>query len=152
MKSSFKSPSLLAVVLGLFNLSGIAVPIPVDEDTSLSLRLLDFTRFPIDGKTSHGSISMPDPVTDFSMYVPDGNFSGTDSFTWISFSGGSEQNNTVTITVNEIHDCNLGNASGGSRKKRKGKRKRRPKSKKAGKLSKQIRKIRRKRKIVSRRR
>ena len=56
------------------------------------------------------------------------------------------------LTVEEIHDCKLGNISGGSKKKRKRKSKRRPKSKKAGILSKQIRKIRRKRKIVSRRR
>ena len=117
VKSSFKSPSLLAFVLGLLNLSGIAVATNVDkktgEDTLLSIRLLDFTRFSIDGKTSHGSISMPDPVTDFSTYVPDGNFSGTDSFTWISFSGGSEQNNTVTITVNEIHDSPVFTSFGG---------------------------------------
>jgi hypothetical protein len=119
VKSSFKSLLLLVVALGLFNLSGIAVMWTVDEkttdeDTSLSILLLDFTRFPIDGKTSHGSISMPDPVTDFSTYVPDGNFSGTDSFTWISVSGGSEQNNTVTITVNEIHDSPVFTSFGGA--------------------------------------
>ena len=113
MKSSFKSLFLLVVVLGLFNLS-IAVPKTVDEDTSLPILLLDFTRFPIDGKTSHGSISMPDPVTDFSTYVPDGNFSGTDSFTWISFSGGSEQENNVSITVSEVDDPPVFTSFGGA--------------------------------------
>lgn len=114
VNSSFKSLSLLAVFFGLFNLGNIALSETVDEDTTLSILLLDFTRFPIDGKTSHGSISMPDPVTDFSTYLPDGNFSGTDSFTWISFSGGSEQNNTVTITVNEIDDSPVFTSFGGA--------------------------------------
>jgi len=119
VKSSFKSPSLLAVVLGLLNLSGIAVATNVserttDEDTLLFILLPDFVRFHTDGKTSHGSISMPDPVTDISTYIPDGNFSGTDSFTWISFLGGLEQNNTVSIIVNEIDDSPVFTSFGGA--------------------------------------
>ncbi|MBT7923371.1 MAG: hypothetical protein HN627_03855, partial [Opitutae bacterium] len=57
---------------------------------------------------------MPDPVTDFSTYVPDGNFSGTDSFTWISFSGGSEQENNVSITVSEVDDPPVFTSFGGA--------------------------------------
>jgi hypothetical protein len=118
VKSSFKSPSLLAVVLGLLNLSGIAGATNVDEkttdeDTLLLILLPDFVRFHTDGKTSHGSISMPNPVTDFSTYVPDGNFSGDDAFTWISFSGGLEQENNVSITVSEVDDPPVFTSFGG---------------------------------------
>jgi len=114
VKSSFKSLLLLVVVLGLFNLSGIAVPIPVDEDTSLPISMPNFVRFHTDGKTSHGSISTPDPLTNSSTYVPDGNFSGTDSFTWISFSGGSEQENNVSIIVSEVDDPPVFTSFGGA--------------------------------------
>jgi len=114
VNSSFKSLSLLAVVLGLFNLCNIALSETVDEDTPLSVSLPDFLRFALDGKTSHGSISMPDPVTNSSTYIPDGNFSGTDSFTWISFLGGLEQNNTVTIIVNQIDDPPVFTSFGGA--------------------------------------
>ncbi|SVB42039.1 uncharacterized protein METZ01_LOCUS194893, partial [marine metagenome] len=113
VNSSFKSLSLLAVFFGLFNLSNIALSETVDEDTSLSIPLPDFTRFPIDGKTSHGSISMPDSVTNLSTYVPDGNFSGTDSFAWISFSGGLEQEHNVSITVTELDDPPVFTSFGG---------------------------------------
>ena len=110
---SFKSLSLLVVALGLFNLSGIAVTKTVDEDTPLPILLLDFTRFPVDGKTSHGSISMPD-LTNLSTYVPDGNFTGTDSFTWISFLGGLEQEHNVSITVIEVDDPPVFTSFGGA--------------------------------------
>ena len=114
VNSSFKSFSLLAVFLFLLNLGDIALAETVNEDTPLSISMPNFVRFHTDGKTSHGSISTPDPVTNSSTYVPDGNFSGNDAFTWISFSGVSEQENNVSITVTEVDDPPVFTSFGGA--------------------------------------
>ncbi|MBU60994.1 MAG: hypothetical protein CMI26_00675 [Opitutae bacterium] len=114
MNSSFKSFSLLAFFLFLLNLGDLALAETVNEDTSLSISMPNFVRFQTDGKTSHGSISTPDPLTNSSTYVPDGNFSGNDAFTWISFSGGSEQENNVSIIVSEVDDPPVFTSFGGA--------------------------------------
>jgi hypothetical protein len=114
VNSSFESLSLLAVFLVFFNLGNIALSETVDEDTSHSFVLPDFLRFTIGGEPAHGQMLAPDPESNSSTYVPDGNFTGTDSFTWISFSDGSEQENNVSIIVSAIDDPPVFTSFGGA--------------------------------------
>ena len=80
VNSSFKSLSLLGFLVFCSVVDAVDIP---EDHPGFSIPLAsDFLKF--ESMTSHGNIEITDPVAGVSTYIPDGNYSGSDSFVWIS--------------------------------------------------------------------
>ena len=102
VNSSIKSLSLFGCFF-LFSSVVDAVDVPEDDPGFSIILAPDFLRF--ERMTSHGKIELTDPIAGVSTYVPDGNYSGPDSFVWISRQpGGPEVPYEVEIVLTSEND------------------------------------------------
>jgi hypothetical protein len=81
VNSSFKSLSLLGFLVFCSVVDAVE-NVPEDHPGFPITLASDFLKF--ERMTSHGKIEITDPAAGVSTYIPDGNYSGLDSFVWIS--------------------------------------------------------------------